>query len=938
MTSPIRLSRCLAPLALSFLSLAAVAQESLANEVDLAAKSLAHVSVLFRARNDVVRVERPSSGFVISADGLLVTNEHLVDEIPVGGGAPGAEYWLQVTLSDGRPRGATLLARDERLDLALLKVELAANELLAALELGPDATSAPGAEGFTLGRPRGGQFFALAGVLSMPSGPATLRNALVEPGEVFVTDLAKLDDVNGGPFVARNGRVLGIVNTAQRTPHDPRAKEDEARDPLQYVLVTSARSIRSAFREQLGTKGAEGAALGTGDITAKVTAKAGPSIVSVWVGKQEERPVRSAPSDPTAESPGKQLGSGVVIDASGLVLTSSDFVGAEKEVLVRLLDGRDFRGEVLKSAPGTRVALVQLALPVGMKLPALELGSSDAALAGEAVTVLGNPYGGTLTVSAGVLAATERDGRVRVGAWVHDGHKGGALLDSNGRLIGVPAADIFEGQERKRGESYLGVAVPIDRAREALAAELGGEGRAPGLVKAPEANEAELAQRRDKVTAVVAKTRDSLLNIEVYAEAPKTGGFDPFATAGELRMLGQGSGAVIDESGLAITNWHVVQDTLAADGTQRGDHKVQVTLPNGKRYGARVLATSRDDDLALIQLELPEGESVVPVPLGTSKTLRRGDVVIAIGNPYGKANTVTVGIVAAKDQDANISGRLHVYENMLQTDAAINPGNSGGAMLDPQGQLVGINSAGRSGAGLAIPVERVREVFGEKLLATMGAFVGFAIGEHPEGGAVVTLVDENGPAARAGLLKGDRLLAVDMKPVRGPVDLGNLLLGRGFEPLRVDVVRGNLTQSMLLQPLHHDVWRIFRQTGIELAEVDYASESALVRDASIALHRAYTGLAESVPTQLMSGALRVVSIKPRDGVSYDVRPGDLVLGATWTDRTIDTELVRLARFEGLRTLRDFTDARATKTGEPAELWILRDGKVHSTSVPLFWVR
>ncbi|MCY3002518.1 MAG: trypsin-like peptidase domain-containing protein, partial [Planctomycetota bacterium] len=381
MTSPIRLSRCLAPFALSLLSLAAAAQDSLANEVDLAAKALAHVSVLFHARNDVVRVERPSSGFVISADGLLVTNEHLVDEIPVGGGAPGAEYWLQVTLSDGRPRGATLLARDERLDLALLRVETAANEQLAALELGPDATPAPGVEGFTVGRPRGGQFFALAGVLSMPCGPANLRNALVEPGEVFVTDLAKLDDVNGGPFVARNGRVLGIVNTVQRTPHDPRAKEDEAKDPLQYVLVTSATSIRSAFREQVGRKTAEGAGLGSQDITAKVALKAGPSIVSVWVGKEEERQVRAAPSDPTAEAPGKRLGSGVIIDASGLVLTSSDFVGAEKEVLVRLLDGRDFRGEVLKSAPGTRVALVQLALPAGMKLPALELGSSDAALA-----------------------------------------------------------------------------------------------------------------------------------------------------------------------------------------------------------------------------------------------------------------------------------------------------------------------------------------------------------------------------------------------------------------------------------------------------------------------------------------------------------------------------------------------------------------------------
>jgi S1-C subfamily serine protease len=918
----------------------AAAQTSIAPAVDKASRALAHVSVLFETRQGTpVRVERSSSGFVIDPGGLLLTNEHLVAEIPDGGGAFGSEYWLQVILGGNRICGARVVARDQRLDLALLQVELDSGELVPSLELADGPAPAPGADAFELGRPRGGQYFALAGVVSQPSGPTTLRKATLEPNELLLTDAPPLDDVDGGPLVDRRGLALGIMNTVQHAAYDAKSDEDTVRNPVDYAVVVRAASIRRAFSDQLGAPDASSSspgahAAGADDSAAAIVRAGGRSIVSVWAGPDDTRPQRPAPNDPYAKQPNKGLGSGVIVDASGLVLTNSDIVDKATEVGVMLLDGTSYRGQVVRALSDKHVALLQLTLPAGVRLPALELGSSEAALAGETVAVIGNPYGRTLTVSAGVLSALEVDERLRIGTWVHDGHKGGALLDATGRLIGIPAADDLGREEKARGESYLGVAIPIDKARTWLAAELAQHATAPGLRAAPAADEKEIARRRDTVTKIVAATRDSLLNVEIKAEAEHATGFDPFATHGELKLLGQGSGVVIDESGLAITNWHVAHPTLGDDGNQRSDRALEVTLPSGRRYTAHVLATSRDDDLALIQLELPEGETVKAVPLGASKPLERGDVVVAIGNPYGKANTVTVGIIAAKDQDVNIAGRLHAYTNMLQTDAAINPGNSGGALLDIEGRLVGINSAGRSGAGMAIPVERVRDVFGEKLLATMGPFLGLTVDDAPGGGVLVRSVEEHSPAAAAGVVQGDVLRALDGHAVASAVEYGNVLLARrSAQSLSLDLERDGKHVAAKLSPISQVVWRIFRQTGIEVAEVDYSQESQHVREASIALYRAYTGLADGEPSRLMGGALRVVQVVPRGGRTPDVKPGDMLLGASAVVRTIDAEHASLVRFENVGALHDFVEPLATGDGDGAECWLLRDGKVMTTRVP-----
>jgi S1-C subfamily serine protease len=927
--------RAAALVAAGFLSTLASAQSSIADAVESSSRALAHVAVLFEAKGGgFVRVERSSSGFVIDARGLLLTNEHLVDEIPAGGGLPGDEYWLQVIVGGERMYGARVVARDERLDLALLQLEIAEGELVPALELADGPAPGAGRDAFALGRPRGGQYFALAGVISRPCGPVALRQATLEPGEVLLTDAPPLDEIDGGPVCDRRGVALGIANTAQRAPYDVKSEDTVQRNPVLYSVVVCADAIRRAFPEPIGVSSVAAQPQASGDTAERAVRAAAGAVVSVWAGSPDARPQDSAPDDPQARKPEKGLGSGVIVSPSGLVLTDSDFAGEASEVDVLLLDGSRHRARVVRSLPREHVALLQLELEGGARVPALELGSSGGASAGEAIVVIGNPYGHTTTVSAGVLSTLEVDGRLRLGTWVHDGHRGGAVLDATGRLIGIPTIDLFEKDEKGRGESYLGAALPIDRVREWLAAEL----EPHGLPAAPAASDADLALRRDAVTAVVASTRDALLNVEIKAQAPHSGGFDPFETRRELTLLGQGSGVVIDASGLAITNWHVTHPTLAEDGTQRSDRVLEVTLPSGRRYVARVLATSRDDDLALIQLELPEGDSVEAVALGASKKLRRGDVVVAIGNPYGKANTVTVGILAAKDQDANIAGRLHIYKNLLQTDAAINPGNSGGALLDLDGYLVGINSAGRSGAGLAIPVERVREVFGQKLLATMGPFLGLTVEDAESGGVVVRTVDEHSPAAAAGVAPGDRLCGIDGRGIASSMEYANALLASRTAPLvRVDLTRDGTPVSAEIKPLDQLVWRLFRETGVEVAEIDYAREAGLVREASIALHRAYTGVGDGEPSRLMSGALRVVQVVPRDGRALDVEPGDLLLGAMAVVRTVDSEHAQLVRFEDVGALQEFVEPLATKEGGEAECWLLRDGKPIRARILVFKV-
>lgn len=229
-----------------------------------------------------------------------------------------------------------------------------------------------------------------------------------------------------------------------------------------------------------------------------------------------------------------------------------------------------------------------------------------------------------------------------------------------------------------------------------------------------------------------------------------------------------GSGVIVSQDGHVLTNYHVVQ---AADA-------IEVALSDGRRDTAKVVGADPDTDLAV--LKLATLRTLPTAPLADDRSLRVGDVVLAIGNPFGVGQTTTQGIVSALGRNGL---GLNTFENFIQTDAAINPGNSGGALVDAHGNLVGINTAiysqsgGSLGIGFATPIEIARKVMDE-ILRTGGVKRGwlgvepqdvtpelaraFGLGKDAKG-AIIAGVMRDGPAGRAGLRVGDIVQSVNGK-------------------------------------------------------------------------------------------------------------------------------------------------------------------------------
>ena len=237
---------------------------------------------------------------------------------------------------------------------------------------------------------------------------------------------------------------------------------------------------------------------------------------------------------------------------------------------------------------------------------------------------------------------------------------------------------------------------------------------------------------------------------------------------------GQGSGVILQSDGLVLTNAHVVDQI----------DRVTVCLENGRRYEGRVVGLDKLTDLAVVRLV---GAGPWPVaPLGNSDALQVGDWAIAVGNPFGLDNTVTLGIISSLNRNASKLGITDKRLDLIQTDAAINPGNSGGPLLNADGEVVGINTLVRSGPGaglgFAIPINRARGIVNQ-LVATGRAthpMIGVGLDEVRAGsgsgvsqGAVVVSVQPNGPAARGGLRTGDVIVAAQGAVVKDPSQVIN---------------------------------------------------------------------------------------------------------------------------------------------------------------------
>ena len=335
----------------------------------------------------------------------------------------------------------------------------------------------------------------------------------------------------------------------------------------------------------------------------------------------------------------------------------------------------------------------------------------------------------------------------------------------------------------------------------------------------------EIIQSHSFVANVARKVSPSVVRIdierEIQADDIETDLLDPLLRdlLGDLgsfpqKERGQGSGVIIDSSGLILTNAHVVE---------RVD-QVIITLQNGIQMDGKVIGTDQVTDLALVKIdEIPGLESA---KLGNSEELQVGDWAIALGTPYGLESTVTLGIVSSLHRDINSLGFSDKRLDLIQTDAAINPGNSGGPLINSKGEVIGINTLVRSGPGaglgFAIPINLASKVStqlmdsGEVIHPYLGAqliLLNERIAkEHnqnpnaliflPErSGALVQSVSPQSPAEKGGLRRGDLVINAQGKEINNPKSLllqvENSQVGKPFE---LEVLRNNKEINLSIKP------------------------------------------------------------------------------------------------------------------------------------------
>lgn len=285
----------------------------------------------------------------------------------------------------------------------------------------------------------------------------------------------------------------------------------------------------------------------------------------------------------------------------------------------------------------------------------------------------------------------------------------------------------------------------------------------------------------------------------------------------QYKRRGLGSGVIVSKGGYILTNHHVIAN---AD-------EVEVELYNDQRYDAKIVGSDPQTDIAVLKVDAPD---LNVIELGNSEQLRVGEMVLAIGSPLdvGLAHSVSMGIVSAKNRSIGILKEKAGYENFIQTDAAINPGNSGGALVNMEGELVGINSAiasrsgGNDGIGFAVPINIAKRVmksiiehghvvrgylgitFGGEVDATMAE----ALGLDKAQGVIVGGVKEGGPADEAGLQEGDVIQSLNGEPIEGwglfrtaigtsaPGTEVTMTINRDGETKTLNVTLGNMPEKL----------------------------------------------------------------------------------------------------------------------------------------------
>ena len=273
-----------------------------------------------------------------------------------------------------------------------------------------------------------------------------------------------------------------------------------------------------------------------------------------------------------------------------------------------------------------------------------------------------------------------------------------------------------------------------------------------------------------------------------------------------------GSGVIVTEEGHILTNYHVIA----------GADEIVVALQDGREAKAEILGENRERDLAVLKINV---DRVQAIALSETKLPRVGDVVLAIGNPFGVGQTVTQGIISATSS-RNRALNISAFEDFIQTDAAIHPGNSGGALIDVEGNLLGINTANLSqetgfagGIGFAIPIEIAMQTvydvikYGRVVKGWLGVEalaltprLAHEVGLQSANGVIVTRTTPGGPAAQAGLQAGDILVGIDGRPISNPVDIVQIIQeSRPGDKVDLEYIRSGilekLTVTLIEKPL-----------------------------------------------------------------------------------------------------------------------------------------
>ncbi|MBW4591760.1 MAG: trypsin-like peptidase domain-containing protein [Brasilonema angustatum HA4187-MV1] len=331
---------------------------------------------------------------------------------------------------------------------------------------------------------------------------------------------------------------------------------------------------------------------------------------------------------------------------------------------------------------------------------------------------------------------------------------------------------------------------------------------------------------RSFVSAAVNRVGTAVVQIDtdrkITMRAPAPYLSDPFfrdffgndfsAMPQEYHQRGEGSGFIIDPNGMILTNAHVVS----------GADSVTVTLKDGRKLKGEVKGVDEPSDLAVVKID---GKDLPVAALGSSQDLKVGDWAIAVGNPLGLDNTVTLGIISTLNRSSAQVGIPDKRLDFIQTDAAINPGNSGGPLLNEQGEVIGINTAIRAdaqGIGFAIPIDKAKViknalVRGEKIphpyigvrMMTLTPELAKQSNSDPNtaitlpqiNGVLVIQVIPNSPAATAGVRRGDVITQVGEQAITTAEQLQDLVeLSRINQPLQMKVQRGEQTQQLSVRP------------------------------------------------------------------------------------------------------------------------------------------